>query len=41
MRDDHWRFIGALPGVFRKTTAAEITPMTGHSDCGVEVVIRR
>ena len=29
------------PRSANKTTAAEMTPMTGHSDCGVEVVIRR
>lgn len=41
VRDDDQRLIGVLPGVFRKTTAAEMDPLTRHSDCGVELVIRR
>lgn len=41
MRDDDRRLIGALPGVFRKTTAAEMDPLTRHGDSGVELVIRR
>ena len=39
------RFIGELPGIFRKATASEMDSLTGspvgHSDSGAKVVIHR